>query len=125
MYNKPRTLSNRLISSQRRHNLTLKKIVLVVVLMAVSAVAGSFYHTEEARELRLYKTTFLSRHVVFEAEPKIDATLRSFDGGRIWYLIEEREDGAVVILGEAEATMPGLLDRIAKFEVQYAQRQSH
>lgn len=38
--------------------------------------------------------------------------LRSFDGGKKWYAVKSDDNGGLVVIGEAYAVYPGLLDHL-------------
>jgi hypothetical protein len=96
------------------------KTAVVVLFLLVLVLGGAWYleHQQLVRvqkDLANYRQTYLYRNGVNKEYPE-GYRLLSVDGGKTWYATERREDGVVVILGEADKVYPGLVRHLAAWD---------
>lgn len=94
--------------------------VLVPILITVVSFALGAYSTwrgfaDGRRRLAYYAQTYLSKSgftTLYKGQESLNYNLRSFDGGKNWYAVEETVTGGVKILGLSEEVYPGLLKHL-------------
>ena len=104
--------------------------LLVAIVLAITSFAGGIYYHKRGdawnlKELTYYRDTYLRKQgaTIFIKGAEKGYDLRSFDGGKTWYAIEQRGDGSLKILGTSDVVYPGLLQHLHGMDIltSYAQ----
>jgi hypothetical protein len=96
----------------------MQLLVVAVVAVTVAFLLGATFVWNQAasdrRALGHFRQTYLRKQGgTTMVDPRIPSyDLRSFDGGKNWYAVEQTWDGGVEILDHADVVYPGLLKHL-------------
>lgn len=99
---------------ERKSTMQVLGIFGIIAALLIGSIGGSYFQrrsfARDAQNLAYYEKTYLWKQGAMIGFGNYD--LRSFDGGKQWYAVSRKDDGAIVILGAAEEIFPGLLASI-------------
>ncbi|GEM_PF-3112238 len=99
----------------------MKQVAVIFVLVALAFGGGITYEKENSawktKESDYYRQTYLQKQGGTTLVPGANSyDLRSFDGGKNWYAVEQTKESGMKILGPADKIYPGLLEHLYAFE---------
>lgn len=98
------------------------QLFVAVILIIGGFVGGIYYYRQNdawnLKEVAYCQDTYLRKQgsTVFLKGAEKSYDLRSFDGGKAWYAVDQLSDGSLKILGLSDIVYPGLLQHLHGFD---------